>query len=126
MPGVIIHLMAGSIMFFIGWLYYNKYFEHNDKTKKLLLLLCVCLLFSIIPDFFLGIFYITHIFPKYMFMKYHDFLHIALIPIAISSLLIINILNPKTKPIWTMGLLSIILHIIMDFLINYDCESLLI
>ncbi len=52
MPGALIHLAAGTAMFFIGRLYFKNYFEGENKSKETILLLVVCLFFSIIPDFF--------------------------------------------------------------------------
>ena len=117
MPGILTHIIASCTTFIIGRYYYRSYFNSDNKTNKLLLLAVVCISFSLIPDFFLGIHYITHIFSKCIIMSYHNFTHVALIPIAIVSLLIIYLVNPKRKPIWVMGLWSIILHIVMDFFI---------
>ena len=124
MPGILPHVIAGCAMFIIGRYYYRSYFDGDNKTKKLLLLAFVCLSFSFIPDFFLGIYYTTHILSRCTLIPYHNFTHAALIPIAIVALLIIYLINPKGKPVWVMGLWSIIIHIAMDFFI--PVESLFI
>ncbi len=126
MPGIIPHVIAGCAMFIIGRYYYRSYFDIENKTKKLLILAFVCLSFSLIPDFSLGIHYTMHIFSRCTAMYYHKFIHVALIPIAIAALLIIYLVNPKRKPIWIMGLWSIILHIAMDFFYYTETESILI
>ena len=118
MPGILSHVIAGCTMFIIGRYYYRGYFDGDNKTKKLLLLAVVCLSFSFIPDFFLGIYYTTHIFSRCTIMPYHNFTHVALIPIAIVGLLIIYLVKPKRKPVYVMGFWSIILHIVMDFYIH--------
>lgn len=124
MPGILPHIIAGFTMFIIGRYYYRGYFDVDNKIKKLLLLAIVCLSFSLIPDLFLGIHYTTYIFSRRTLMPYHNFTHVALIPIAIVGLLILYLINPKRKPVWIMGLWSIILHIAMDFFIH--TESLFI
>jgi len=47
MPGVIPHLVAGFAMFFVGWLYFRKYFA-DEKASEKLLLLVVCSVFNCI------------------------------------------------------------------------------
>lgn len=117
MPGLSIHLIAGYTLLLIGRYYYRNYFT-DDKTKELLLLAAVCLFFSIIPDFYLGIYYATHIFPRETLIPYHNLTHLVLFPVTIIGLLILGFLiNTKRKPIWIMGLWAIILHITMDFFI---------
>jgi len=56
-------MFAGSIMYFIGRYYFRRYFDSGNKTKELILLAVVCLICSLIPDFFLAIYYTTHIAP---------------------------------------------------------------
>ncbi len=117
MPGLSIHLIAGYTLLLIGRYYYRNYFT-DDKTKELMLLAAVCLFFSIIPDFFLGTHYTTHIFPREILKPYHNLTHLLLFPVDIIGLLALRFLiNTKRKPIWIMGLWAIILHITMDFFI---------
>ena len=121
MPGILSHVVAGCAMFIVGRYYYRSYFDGDNKTKERLLLTFVCLSFSFIPDFFLGIYYTTHILPKCTFIPYHNFTHVALIPVAIVGLLILTYLvKTKRKSIWVMGLWSILLHIAMDFFIHTE------
>ena len=118
MPGLLPHLIAGCTIFIIGKYYYRKYFYGDNKIKKLLFLAVVCLSFSFFPDFFLIIYYTTYILPKCQLIIYHNFIHIVFIPIAIVGLLVLYILNPKSKPIWIMGFWSIIFHLLMDYFIH--------
>lgn len=120
MPGVIPHLIAGSLMFIIGSYYFKNYFDDNNKTQKLFLLLVVCLSFSLLPDFFLIIYYSTYILPIEVLLEYHNFVFLISGPIAIVGLVILKFgTNIKTKPIWIMGLWCILLHIIMDLLLPH-------
>ena len=73
MPGVLLHVMAGSTMFIIGRYYFKSYFDGDNKTRERLLLAVVCLSFSLLPDFFLGIYYMTHILPYEILLSYHYF-----------------------------------------------------
>jgi len=119
MPGALPHLIAGCTMFFIGRYYFKNYFDGKDKFKERLLLAIVCLSFSFIPDFFLIIYYTTYILPKESFVIYHDLFALMLIPIAVATPIIMKyVINTKREPIWIMGSLCILLHIIMDFLIE--------
>ena len=118
MPGVLIHLITGSAIFFVGKLYFKKYFSDDYKKKKHLLLAFVCILFSLIPDFFLGIYYSTHILSFEFLVPYHFFAHLIFSPIAIVLLLILKYwIDVKREPIWITGLWCLLLHIIMDLFI---------
>ena len=118
MPGVFVHLMTGSAMFFIGRYYFKNYFDDEHKKKERLLLGAVCLSFSLIPDFFLGIYYTTHILPFDFLVEYHIFSHLIFSPIAIAILLILKYLvNTNREPVWIMGLWCVVLHIVMDLFI---------
>jgi len=117
MPGLIPHLIAGTALFFVGIIYYRSYFKGNNKNK--LLLAFVCLAFSIIPDIFLGIYYTTHLLSFNTLLPYHVFTHLILTPIAIIAFVILLIrFDTKRKPIWIMGIWALLLHIIMDVLIQ--------
>jgi uncharacterized membrane-anchored protein len=118
MPGGLVHLAAGTAMFVIGRYYYKDYFEGVNKTKESILLLIVCLFFSILPDFFLIIYYTTHVLPFEVFLAYHDLVLLISGPIAIITLLILKYwINIKRKPLLIMGMWCILLHITMDLLI---------
>ena len=119
MPGVIVHLIAGSSMFLIGWLYYSKYFETDQKSKELLILAFVCLVFSILPDFVLAIYYTTYFVSFETALFYHDLVSIILLPIAIISLFTLKyLLNFNRKHILIIGIWCILLHIGMDLFIE--------
>ena len=120
MPGAIPHLIIGSLMFIIGSYYFKSYFDGDNKIQKLFLVLVVCLSFSVLPDFFLIIYYTTYIFPIEVFLQYHNFVYLISGPIAIISLIILKYgINIRTKPIWIMGMWCIILHIIMDLFLPH-------
>ena len=118
MPGVIFHLIAGSILYIIGRITFRTYFKGDQKLKKELLLAVVCITFSILPDFFLGIYYLTHLEPKYVLMRYQTFTHHILTPITIGVLIPIILLDKKRRPLWIMATVALILHIIMDLYIR--------
>jgi len=116
MPGVIPHLIAGSILFVIGRYYFRNYFEGEHKTKEQFLLAGVCLFFSIIPDFFLGIYYITHLLPRETLINYHQFTHLILTPLAIGVLILLLFrVDIQRKHIWILIVWSMVLHLAMDF-----------
>jgi len=118
MPGALLHLAAGTAMFGIGRFYFKSYFEGDNKTKESILLLVVCLFFSIIPDFFLIIYYTTYILPFEVLLTYHDVVLLISGPIAIVTLLILKYwVNIERKPLLIMGIWCILLHIIMDLFI---------
>jgi hypothetical protein len=58
MPGALIHLAAGATLYLIGRLAFKNYFTGEQKRKNNLLLLLICLVFSMVPDFFMGIYYL--------------------------------------------------------------------
>jgi len=117
MPGAIIHLITGSALYLIGRFSFRSFFKENQKLKKNLLLATVCILFSLLPDFFLGIYYLTHLEPASVLMPYQILTHLELTPIAIGVIIPIALLDAKRRPIWIMGITALILHIIMDLYI---------
>jgi membrane-bound metal-dependent hydrolase YbcI (DUF457 family) len=117
MPGAVIHFIAGSILYIIGRISFRTYFKDDQKLKKDILLAVVCLLFSILPDFFLGIYYFTHLESESVLMGYQEFSHLILTPVAIGVLIPIILLDRKRRPLWIMGAIALILHIIMDLYI---------
>jgi membrane-bound metal-dependent hydrolase YbcI (DUF457 family) len=118
MPGVIIHLITGSFLYVIGRVTFRSYFKNDNKHKKEILLAIVCLSFSLLPDFFLGIYYIIHLNPASVMMSYQIFTHHILTPIAIVALIPIIFFDRKRRPIWIMGTVALTLHIIMDLFIK--------
>lgn len=117
MPGVIPHLIAGTVLFVIGRFSFRSYFTGDQKHKRELLLAFVCLLCSILPDFFLGIFYLTHLEPFNVLLSHQVFTHVILTPIAVSALFLLAFLfDTKRRPLWIMGASAFVLHIIIDFL----------
>jgi hypothetical protein len=117
MPGAIIHLITGPVLYIIGRYSFRSYFKDNQKRKKEILLAVVCLTFSLIPDFFLGIYYLTHLEPASVLMPYQVFSHLVLTPIAIGVLIPIILVDAKRRPIWIMGASALVLHIILDLFI---------
>ncbi len=120
MSGIIPHIIAGFALFIIGRYYYKNYFNENDKYIKLSLLLFVSLLFSIITDFLLILYYLnlTNDFSwtsKSDVLPYHNLLHIILFIFELVGLIAIKYFSHiKNKPIWILGMWAIILHITMD------------
>ncbi len=115
MPGIVTHMLTGFVLSIIGRFYFKKYFDYD--YKKQLLLVITCLSFSILPDIFLGIYYTTHILPFEVLVRYHTIAHIAFSPIAVVVLILMRV-DTKRKPLWAMGLCSIILHLSMDLFIQ--------
>lgn len=117
MPGLIPHLLAGSAMILIGRRYYTKYFhEHPSEIRNLIIVSLIC---SILPDFFLGIYYTFKILPFSILLQYHQLLHLIMTPTAIVILLALQFkIDIKRRPIWTIGLCCILLHIVMDSFIQ--------
>ncbi len=115
MPGLIPHLIAGTALYFIGIFCYRSYFKENNK----LLLAFVCFSFSLLPDLFLGLYYTTHLLSFETLLPYHVFTHLILTPIAIIIFTILLLrFDTKRKPIWIIGIAALIVHIVMDLLIQ--------
>ena len=119
MPGIIPHLITGLGFYLVGEVYYK--FASKKKINKVdhILLLGVCLTFSLIPDFPLGIYYIFHIFTLDVSKYYHTLLHNIITPISLIVLVALIFLRKnKRTPIWVLGMICIIVHIIMDSYIH--------
>ena len=117
MPGVLPHIAVGVILFFVGKYYFKDYFK--EKSNDLILLAFVCILFSILPDIFLGLYYTTHVSSFETLKEYHNFMHFVFSPIAVIMLIIPIFWKGLSKrPIWIMGLCAIGVHIVMDLLIS--------
>ena len=115
MPGIVTHTLTGYVLSIIGRFYFRNYFD--NQYKKQILLVISSLLFSILPDIFLGIYYTTHILPFQVLAHYHTITHIAFFPIAFVVLILMRA-DEKRKPYWAIGLWAIILHLSMDLLIQ--------
>lgn len=121
MPGALPHLIAGCAMYITGRYYFKSYFDGDDKVKERLLLLFICLSFSFVADFFLIIYYTTKILSFETFLSYHNLVHIIIGPIAIVFLILLKYgVNVKRKPVWIMGMWSILLHITMDLFLPHN------
>jgi hypothetical protein len=118
MSGVIIHLIAGSALYFIGRYSFNNYFTDVRKLKKEILFLFVCLFFSLIPDFFLALYYLTHLAPISVLMSYQEVTHLYLTPLVIGLLIPILIRDRKRRPFWIMGISALTLHLAMDVFVQ--------
>jgi Na+/melibiose symporter-like transporter len=117
MPGVLPHLFVGIILSFVGKYSFKDYFKKNPND--ILILVVVCLLFSMLPDIFLGIYYITHVLSFETLKEFHNLMHFVFSPIAVISLVIPIFWKGLSKrPIWIMGLIAIGIHILMDLLIE--------
>lgn len=119
MPGFIPHFIAGNAMFLIGSYYIQNYTTLELNIKKQSLLYLVCITASIIPDFPLALYYAFHIGSFELLAKTHSFLHYIISPLSVLFFIGISIIYPvKNKSIWIIGIMCIILHILMDALIQ--------
>lgn len=118
MPGIASHLLAGGIMTLIGLLIFRNFLNEDNTIKRHLLLFLTCMFFSFIPDIFLGIYYATQILPKDVLVPYHLISHRIVAPIGIIVLIGMSIMDRKRMPYWIMGLLSLVVHLLMDLYIE--------
>lgn len=119
MPGVLPHLLAGTILYFIGRYAFRSYFEGAQKRNERILLLFVCLFFSIIPDVFLGLYYVLGLSTFKELLPYHVMFHQIVTPLTIGVFVaLILVIDRKRTPTWLMGILSVLVHIIMDHFIE--------
>jgi membrane-bound metal-dependent hydrolase YbcI (DUF457 family) len=118
MPGALIHLATGAALYLVGRISFKSFFTGDEKLKNNLLLLLVCLVFSMLPDFFMGIYYLTHLEPASVLMPYQIFTHLIITPAAIGVLLSISFLDRIRRPLWLMGATALTLHIILDLFIT--------
>lgn len=114
MPGLFPHLLVGSVLYLIGRYGFKKIFDGEQKKNHRILLLFVCLLMSIIPDAFLGLYYATNLLSFETLLPYHITTHLILTPIFVIFFLLLLIFDSKRRPIWFFGICAIILHIILD------------
>ena len=119
MPGIIPHLTAGVGLYIIGEAYYRYASKKKINNIDHALLLGVCLIFSLIPDFPLGLYYIFNILSPDILIKYHHFSHNIFTPISLIILIaLIFLIKYKRTPIWILGMICIIVHILMDVYIH--------
>jgi len=116
MPGAIPHVLAGFALFGIGLLVFRTYFKGRLREKVYLLL--VCLLFSIIPDFFLALYFIFGFSSPHVLLPYHKEFHYVLTPVSLVILLLLFVIDARRKPIWIMGCFCILLHVGMDLIVH--------
>jgi hypothetical protein len=82
-------------------------------------MLGVCLIFSLIPDFPLGLYYIFNIYSPEILIEYHLLSHQIFTPISLIILsILIFLIKYKRTPIWILGTFCIIVHIFMDIYIH--------
>ncbi|MDG6219564.1 MAG: hypothetical protein QCI00_09020 [Candidatus Thermoplasmatota archaeon] len=119
MPGFIPHFIAGNAMFFLGSYYIQHHTQLEYTKKNMLLLYIICIGCSIIPDFPLALYYGLHVGSFEALVKPHAFFHFIISPLAVLFFIILDLFHPvKKRPLWIIGILCIILHIIMDALIE--------
>jgi hypothetical protein len=119
MPGFIPHFIAGNAVFLIGSYYIINHTNLDYNLKNKLLLYFICIGCSIIPDFPLGLYYTLHVESYNAMLQPHEILHYIISPVAILIFIILDLLYPiKKRPFWIIGILCIIIHIIMDALIQ--------
>ena len=119
MPGFLPHFIVGNILFFIGWQYTSTLLKKDFTRNEYLLLYVVCLFGSVIPDFPLGLYYLFNVGSFDSLIMYHIFLHLIISPLAVGVFIILNIIgNVRKKPIWIFGVFSVIIHVLMDAMIE--------
>ena len=119
MPGFILHFIAGNALFLIGSYGIQNYTQLELTWKKQILLYGVCIGSSIIPDFPLALYFAFHLGSYDLLLQPHAQLHYIISPLAVILFIILSFIFPvKNKPIWIMGIFCILIHIIMDSLIQ--------
>ena len=119
MPGIIPHLIAGVGFYLIGQTYYKYASKKKLNNDDHVLLIGVCLSFSLIPDFPLGLYYIFNLQPIKFLLEYHIFLHQIITPISLIILGGLFFLRKnKRAPIFMLGMICIIVHVVMDLYIH--------
>jgi len=118
MPGALIHLATGAALYLIGYVIFTSYTTGEHRLKHNLLLLLACIIFSMAPDFFLGIYYLTHLEPAVVLMPLQVLTHHVITPVVIGILFLVSFVDQKRRPLWLMGATALIVHILMDLFIN--------
>jgi Na+/melibiose symporter-like transporter len=119
MAGLIPHLIAGGVLYLVGRYYYQEYFQGEHARWRKLMLAFLCVFLSVIPDVFIGTYYTTHILSFDRLMPYQRFAHYVLLPIGIIGFaLLAFLLDTKRKPLWTMAFCALLLHLLMDLLLD--------
>lgn len=119
MPGFIPHFIVGNAMFLLGSYYIQHHTQIAYNKKTILLLYFICIGCSIIPDFPLALYYGFHVGSFETLVEPHAFLHYIISPLAVFSFIILDLVHPvKKRPLWAIGILCIIIHIIMDAIIQ--------
>ena len=126
MPGVIPHLIAAGAMFAIGRFAFKDYFDNNRREQLYLAIGCV--FFTGIQDFFAIIFHLSNFFADAvginrfleigLWMLLNEITRYAFVFFAVIGLIVLIFTKTKRKPIWVIGMLCIILHFLMDTLIQ--------
>lgn len=118
MPGFFPHFLAGNALFLMGK-YYMHVKDTNVTVKKQLGLYTICIISSIIPDTFLGVYYTLHIGNPALIGTMHTFLHYIISPTSLFIFLILDVISPlKYKFFWIIGIICILVHVIMDVFIQ--------
>lgn len=119
MPGFIPHFVAGNAMFLIGSYYIQNHTDLEFNKSKQFGFYSICIISSIIPDFPLALYYAFHLGSYQLLIGPHAMLHAIISPIAVIFFITLNTVFPvKNKPIWIFGILCILLHIVMDAIIQ--------
>lgn len=119
MAGVIPHLIVGISLFLVAEYNLKNFLKQEYKTNDHILLFSICLLFSIIPDFPIGLYYIFNISTWENLIVYHSYFHAIITPISLIALIIIIFfVKTKKQPIWIIGIICILIHIAMDLYIQ--------
>ncbi len=119
MPGFFPHFIMGHAVFLVGVAILKKTWNQILTRNYLLLLYIVCISASIIPDFPLGIYIVFHIGSRPQLLPIHAYVHQIITPIAFALFLVLSLITEqKKRPIWALGLVCILIHVLMDYLIE--------
>jgi hypothetical protein len=115
MPGIIPHLLVGISLFLVGEFYFKIKTKEDIPLINHGLLGTVCVCFSFLPDFPLALFYVFHIYSFDVGVIFQEQFINLITPLSLISLILIKyIISTKREPIWMMGPIAILLHVIMD------------
>jgi len=118
LPGILLHLIAGTSLFLIGEYYFRYKYQKLIERCDHILLFGTCMVFSLIPDITLGLYYVFHISTFETLVVYHYLFQIILIPAVFIGIFLLKfVIHPKKTLIWMFGMFCILLHIVMDFFI---------
>ena len=119
MPGAIPHLIAGSMMFLVGYYVFHDYFKLGEKRNKQFTLFAACIGFTVSPDVIMIFYHLTHISTHCYFEPYHILLHIIVGVLAIILFPFVYVfVTSEKRPYLLTGLSCVFVHMLMDIFIE--------